>query len=119
MAVTIKPQITKILLDLQIDPIDLYDVDNAEQTYKSAVREGINTIESATKGKGDGRSVILREEVIRVIITHFDKCEIVIPQRQYTPGSNVSHPTFPLDLLNIYKFLRSDTNKENGKKFLD
>ena len=62
MAVTIKPQITKILLDLQIDPIDLYDVDNAEQTYMSAVREGINTLESATKGKGDRRSRILREE---------------------------------------------------------
>jgi len=62
MAVTIKPQITKILLDLQIDPIDLYDVDNAEQTYMSAVREGINTLEAATKGKGDRRSRILREE---------------------------------------------------------
>jgi hypothetical protein len=62
MAVTIKPQITKILLDLKIDPIDLYDVDNAEQTYMSAVREGINTLESATKGKGDRRSRILREE---------------------------------------------------------
>jgi len=62
MAVTIKPQITKILLDLKIDPIDLYDVDNAEQTYMSAVREGINTLEAATKGKGDRRSRILREE---------------------------------------------------------
>ena len=62
MAVTIKPQITKILLDLRIDPIDPYDVDNAEQTYMSAVMEGINTIEAAKKGKGDRRSRILREE---------------------------------------------------------
>ena len=62
MAVTIKPQITKILLDLRIDPIDPYDVDNAEQTYMSAVREGINTLEAATKWNGDRRSRILREE---------------------------------------------------------
>ena len=63
MAITvINPSVTKILLDLGIDPIDPYDPDNAEQTYMSAVREGINTIESATKGKGDRRTRILREE---------------------------------------------------------
>ena len=63
MAITvINPSVTKILLDLGIDPINPYDPDNAEDTYMSAVREGINTIESATKGKGDRRTRILREE---------------------------------------------------------
>jgi len=63
MAITvINPAITKILLDLGIDPINPYDMDNAEDTYMSAVREGINTIESAKKGEGDRRSRILREE---------------------------------------------------------
>ena len=63
MAITvINPAITKILLDLGIDPINPYDPDNAEDTYMSAVREGINTIESAKKGEGDRRSRILREE---------------------------------------------------------
>ena len=63
MAITvINPSVTKILLDLGIDPINPYDPDNAEDTYMSAVREGINTIESAKKGEGDRRSRILREE---------------------------------------------------------
>ena len=63
MAITvINPSVTKILLDLGIDPINPYDPDNAEDTYMSAVREGINTIESATKGKGDRRTRILRQE---------------------------------------------------------
>ena len=63
MSITvINPSVTKILLDLGIDPINPYDPDNAEDTYMSAVREGINTIESATKGKGDRRTRILREE---------------------------------------------------------
>ena len=66
MAVAAKPEISKILLDLGIEPVDVYAVDNAEKTYMSAVREGINTIESATKGKGDPRSEILREEFIRL-----------------------------------------------------
>ncbi len=63
MAITvINPSITKILLDLGIDPINPYDPENAEDTYMSAVREGINTIESATGGKGDRRTRILRQE---------------------------------------------------------
>ena len=63
MAITvINPSVTKILLDLGIDPINPFEPDNAEDTYMSAVREGINTIEAATKGKGDRRSRILREE---------------------------------------------------------
>ena len=66
MAVSAKPAISKILLDLGIEPVDVYAVDNAEKTYMSAVREGINTIEAATKGKGDPRSEILREEFQRL-----------------------------------------------------
>ena len=66
MAVAAKPEISKILLDLGIEPVDVYAVDNAEKTYMSAVREGINTIEAATKGKGDPRSEILREEFQRL-----------------------------------------------------
>jgi hypothetical protein len=66
MAVVAKPEISKILLDLGIEPVDVYAVDNAEKTYMSAVREGINTIEAATKGKGDPRSEILREEFRRL-----------------------------------------------------
>ena len=66
MAVAAKPAISKILLDLGIEPVDVYAVDNAEKTYMSAVREGINTIEAATKGKGDPRSEILREEFQRL-----------------------------------------------------
>ena len=63
MAITvINPSVTKILLDLGIDPINPYDPENAEDTYMSAVREGINTIESATGGKGDRRTRILRQE---------------------------------------------------------
>jgi len=66
MAVAAKPEISKILLDLGIEPVDVYAVDNAEKTYMSAVREGIVTIEAATKGKGDPRSEILREEFQRL-----------------------------------------------------
>ena len=63
MAITvINPSVTKILLDLGIDPINPYDPENAEDTYMSAVREGINTIEAATGGKGDRRTRILRQE---------------------------------------------------------
>ena len=66
MAVAAKPEISKILLDLGIEPVDVYAVDNAEKTYMSAVREGINTIEAATKGSGDPRSELLREEFTRL-----------------------------------------------------
>ena len=62
MAVTAKPEISKILLDLGIDPIDVYAVDNAEKTYMSALIEGINTLEFANKGDSP-RSIILREEL--------------------------------------------------------
>ena len=66
MAVAANPEISKILLDLGIEPVDVYAVDNAEKTYTAALVEGINTIESATKGKGDPRSEILREEFTRL-----------------------------------------------------
>tara|TARA_B100000287_G_scaffold151713_2_gene143478 strand:- start:1199 stop:2719 length:1521 start_codon:yes stop_codon:yes gene_type:complete len=67
MAVTARPEISKILLDLGIEPVDVYAVDNAEQTYLSALREGINTIEVASKDKkGDQRSRILRDEIKRI-----------------------------------------------------
>ena len=62
MAVIANPEISKILLDLNIEPVDPFDLDNVEDTYFRAVREGINRIEAATKGKGDRRSEILREE---------------------------------------------------------
>ena len=62
MAVTAKPEISKILLDLGIEPVDVYAVDNAEKTYMSALIEGINTLEFANKGDSP-RSRILREEL--------------------------------------------------------
>ena len=52
----------KILLDLGIDLDNL----SSEENYLSALMEGAAAIESASKGKGDGRSSILREEVVRV-----------------------------------------------------
>ena len=67
MAVTARPEISKILLDLGIEPVDVYAVDNAEQTHLSALREGINTIEVASKDKkGDERTRILRAEIKRI-----------------------------------------------------
>ena len=62
MAVAAKPEIARILLDLGIDPVDVYAVDNAEQTYIAALVEGINTLEVANKGEST-RSKILREEL--------------------------------------------------------
>jgi|GEM_PF-5359370 len=62
MAVAAKPEIARILLDLGIDPVDVYAVDNAEQTYIAALVEGINTLEVANKGEST-RSRILREEL--------------------------------------------------------
>ena len=56
-----------------------------------------------------------RDEIIDIVMRHFRKCEIVIPQKSHDLGSNSTQPTFPLDLRNIYTFLRSDPNKENGK----
>ena len=55
MATTISP--IKILSDLGLNP---WEIENDED-YLRALREGIITIEAATKGKGDKRSVILRE----------------------------------------------------------
>ena len=60
MATTISP--IKILSDLGLNP---WEIENDED-YLRALKEGIITIEAATKGKGDKRSVILREELIRV-----------------------------------------------------
>tara|TARA_B100001121_G_scaffold58677_1_gene51763 strand:- start:2728 stop:4785 length:2058 start_codon:yes stop_codon:yes gene_type:complete len=50
-----------ILLELGIDLDDL-----SEQDYLSALMEAIATIEFQTKGKGDERSAVLREEVIKI-----------------------------------------------------
>ena len=60
MATTISP--IKILSDLGLNP---WEIENDED-YLRALKEGIITIEAATKGKGDRRSEILREELIRV-----------------------------------------------------
>ena len=65
MAVTARPEISKILLDLGIEPVDVYAVDNAEKTYISALIEGINTLEVANKGEST-RSQILRDELKRL-----------------------------------------------------
>ena len=50
-----------ILLELGIDLDDL-----SEQDYLSALMEAIATIEFQTKGRGDDRSAVLREEVIKI-----------------------------------------------------
>ena len=60
MATTVSP--IKILSDLGLNP---WEIENDED-YLRALKEGIITIEAATKGKGDRRSEILREELIRV-----------------------------------------------------
>ena len=65
MAVAAKPEISKILLDLGIEPVDVYAVDNAEKTYIAALVEGINTLEVANKGEST-RSKILRDELKRI-----------------------------------------------------
>ena len=65
MAVTARPEISKILLDLGIEPVDVYAVDNAEKTYTAALVEGINTLEVANKGEST-RSKILRDELKRI-----------------------------------------------------
>ena len=65
MAVAAKPEISKILLDLGIEPVDVYAVDNAEKTYTAALVEGINTLEVANKGEST-RSKILRDELKRI-----------------------------------------------------
>jgi len=60
MPVKISP--IKILTDLGYEMVDI----ETDEDYLSALREGINTIEAATKGSGDKRSEALREELIRV-----------------------------------------------------
>ena len=60
MPVKISP--IKILSDLGYEMVDI----ETDEDYLSALREGINTIEAATKGSGDKRSEALREELIRV-----------------------------------------------------
>ena len=67
MVVAAQPEIARILLDLGIEPVDVYAMENAEATYMSALKEGIATIEVASKDKaGDERSRILRDEVKRL-----------------------------------------------------
>ena len=65
MVVAAQPEIARILLDLGIEPVDVYAVDNAEKTYLSALIEGISTLEFANKGDST-RSRILRDEVKRL-----------------------------------------------------
>jgi hypothetical protein len=65
MVVAAQPEIARILLDLGIEPVDVYAVDNAEKTYLSALIEGISTLEFANKGDSP-RSRILRDEVKRL-----------------------------------------------------
>ena len=60
MATTVSP--LKILSDLGMNP---WEIENDED-YLRALKEGIITIEAASKGKGDRRSEILRDELIRV-----------------------------------------------------
>ena len=62
MVVAAQPEIARILLDLGIEPVDVYAVDNAEKTYTAALVEGINTLEVANKGEST-RSRILRQEL--------------------------------------------------------
>ena len=52
----------KILLDLGIDLDNL----SSEEDYLSALMEAAATIEVVNKGKGDGRSAILRKEIVAV-----------------------------------------------------
>ena len=60
MPVKISP--IKILSDLGYEMVDI----ETDEDYLSALREGIVTIEAATKGSGDKRSEALREEFLRV-----------------------------------------------------
>ena len=50
----------EILIEMGVDLDDL-----SEQDYLGALMEAIATIEFQTKGKGDARSVALREEVVK------------------------------------------------------
>ena len=63
MTVVAKPSILKTLSDLGINPMNF----DSDSDYFSGVREGINTIEMATGGKGDSRSRFLRLEFQRLV----------------------------------------------------
>ena len=92
MAVAARPEISKILLDLGIEPVDVYAVDNAEQTYLAALREGISTIEVASKdNKGDERSRILREEIKRIREKKRKKVNVdkLFARRQVIPTNRI------------------------------
>ena len=89
MATTVSP--IKILSDLGLNP---WEIENDED-YLRALREGIITIEAATKGKGDKRSVILREELIRVRKgpkkTQAKEKKTTIKAKNFLPGTTF-HP---------------------------
>ena len=89
MATTVSP--IKILTDLGLTP---WEIENDED-YLRALREGIITIEAATKGKGDKRSVILREELIRVRKgpkkTQAKEKKTTIKAKNFLPGTTF-HP---------------------------
>ena len=61
------------MANASLDPIDIllelgFDLDDIsdDESYLSAMKEAIATIEFKTQGKGDDRSTALREEVIKV-----------------------------------------------------
>ena len=89
MATTVSP--IKILSDLGLNP---WEIENDED-YLRALKEGIITIEAATKGKGDKRSVILREELIRVRKgpkkTQAKEKKTTIKAKNFLPGTTF-HP---------------------------
>ena len=85
MATTVSP--IKILSDLGLNP---WEIENDED-YLRALKEGIITIEAATKGKGDRRSEILREELIRVRKgtkkTQVKEKKTTIKAKNFLPGT--------------------------------
>ena len=92
MAVAAKPEIARILLDLGIEPVDVYAMENAEATYMSALKEGISTIEVASKNKaGDERSRILREEIKRLRDKKRKKVNVgkLIAKKTILPASKI------------------------------
>ena len=92
MAVAAQPEIARILLDLGIEPVDVYAMENAEATYMSALKEGISTIEVASKNKaGDERSRILREEIKRLRDKKRKKVNVgkLIAKKTILPASKI------------------------------
>jgi len=92
MAVAAKPEIARILLDLGIEPVDVYAMENAEATYMSALKEGISTIEVASKDKtGDERSRILRDEIKRLRDKKRKKVNVgkLIAKKTILPASKI------------------------------